>query len=113
MTPVALRGPLHIDGSFAQPQVHLDKQAIGLRVAAAAALATVAAPLAGLLAFIDLGDEDKAVCSDAAARMQGKAPRAAIKSSERAADRAASAPEAARPAPEAKRAEPSTHGMQP
>ena len=111
MTPVALRGPLHIDGSFAHPQVHLDKQAIGLRVAAAAALATVAAPLASLLAFIDLGDEDKAVCSEAAARMQGKAPRAAVQSSQRAASQA----DARRQAPsEPKRtAEPQTHRTQP
>jgi AsmA family protein len=115
MSPVALRGPLHIDGSFAHPQVHLDKRAIGLRVAAAAALATVAAPLASLLAFVDLGDEDKAVCSEAAARMQGKAPRAAVQSSQRAAARAASQADARRETPaEPKRAaEPSTHRTQP
>ena len=115
MTPVALRGPLHIDGSFAQPQVHLDKQAIGLRVAAAAALAAVAAPLASLLAFVDLGDDDKAVCSEAAARMQGKAPRAAVRSSQRAAARAASQADAQRATPaEPKRAaEPQTHRTQP
>ena len=112
MTPVALRGPLHIDGSFAHPQVHLDKQAIGLRVAAAAALATIAAPLASLLAFIDLGDDDKAVCSDAAARMRGKAPRAAVQSSQRAAASAGSQPEP-READEPERAaEPSTHRTQ-
>jgi uncharacterized protein involved in outer membrane biogenesis len=111
MTPMALRGPLHIDGSFAHPQVHLDKQAIGLRVAAAAALATVAAPLASLLAFVDLGDEDKAVCSEAAARMQGKAPRAAVQSSQRAASQADARRESAK---EPKRAaEPQTHRTQP
>ena len=111
MTPVALRGPLHIDGSFAHPQVHLDKQAIGLRVAAAAALATVAAPLAALLAFVDLGDEDKAVCSEAAARMQGKAPRAAVQSSQRAASQADARRESATQPKRA--AEPQTHRTQP
>jgi AsmA family protein len=115
MTPVALRGPLHIDGSFAQPQVHLDKQAIGLRVAAAAALAAVAAPLASLLAFVDLGDEDKAVCSEAAARMQGKAPRAAARAASQVDARRGTQADAKRATPaEPKRAaEPQTHRTQP
>ena len=91
MTPVALRGPLHIDGSFAHPKVHLDKKAIGLRVAAAAALASVAAPLASLLAFFDVGDGDTAVCSDALQQLRGAAPRAALKASQRAAERDAAA----------------------
>lgn len=109
ITPVALRGPLHIDGSFAHPQVHLDRAAIGWRVAAAAALATVAAPLASLLAFVDLGDADKAVCRDAVAQMKGAAPRAAAKSSERkAAQQDAADDERAAPRTQP----PSTHRME-
>lgn len=117
VTPVALRGPLHIDGTFAHPQVHLDRAAIGWRVAAAAALATVAAPLASLLAFVDLGDADKAVCRDAVAQMKGPAPRAAAKSSERKAarqDAARGEAPAEDDADEAGRSAqpPSTHRMQ-
>jgi uncharacterized protein involved in outer membrane biogenesis len=111
MTPVALRGPLHIDGSFAHPQLHLDRQAIGVRVAAAAALATLAAPIASLLAFIDVGDPHNAVCRDALERMRGAAPKAAIRASARKAERKeeteADAPQA--PAP----GKSSTHRTEP
>jgi uncharacterized protein involved in outer membrane biogenesis len=87
MTPVALRGPLHIEGTFAHPELHLDRAEIGVRVAAAAALAAVAAPLASLLAFIDLGDPDKEVCQEALTRMQAPLPRPAAKPARKAAPR--------------------------
>jgi uncharacterized protein involved in outer membrane biogenesis len=87
MTPVALRGPLHIEGTFAHPELHLDRAEIGVRVAAAAALAAVAAPLASQLAFIDLGDPDKEVCQEALTRMQAPLPRPAAKPARKAAPR--------------------------
>jgi len=115
MTPVALRGPLHIEGTFAHPNLHLDRAEIGLRVAAAAALATVAAPLASLLAFIDLGDPDKEVCKEALTRMQAPLARPAAKPARMAVPRAgeerpdgdAAASERARARP------PATHRTQP
>jgi uncharacterized protein involved in outer membrane biogenesis len=75
-SPLALRSPVRIEGTFGKPEVQLDRTAIGLRAAAAAALAAVT-PLAGLLAFIDFGEEEKAVCADAVRRLQsvaGSAP---------------------------------------
>ena len=108
MTPVALRGPLHIEGTFAHPNVHLDRGQIGIRVAAAAALATLAAPLASLLAFIDVGDPQKAVCSDALARMREPVPRPAVRSSRKPAGSAA--PKAREGEAESPRAQPpATH----
>ena len=68
-SPVTLRAPLRIGGTFAQPQVSLDKSRIALRVAGAAALALVAPP-AALLATIDLGETDRQLCSEAVTRAQ-------------------------------------------
>jgi len=71
VSPLALRSPVRVEGSFADPQVLLDPASIGSRVAAAAALAVVT-PVAALLALIDLGDAEKAVCQQALARMSAK-----------------------------------------
>lgn len=68
VSPLSLRSPVHVEGSFAAPEVRLEPESIGPRVAAAAALAAVT-PLAGLLALIDLGDSEKAVCQQALARI--------------------------------------------
>jgi uncharacterized protein involved in outer membrane biogenesis len=84
-SPLALRTPIKVEGSFSAPQVKLDKRAIGLRAAAAAALAVVA-PLASALALVDLGEPEKADCGSALARARGsgagsKAPAPAAKPS--------------------------------
>jgi|GEM_PF-195843 len=65
----SLRSPLYIDGSFVDPQVHLDIKSMGVRVAAATALAIVS-PFTTLLALIDLGEPEKAVCDEAVKRVQ-------------------------------------------
>ena len=62
---------MHIRGTFAKPEVGVDKKPIALRLGAAAALAAIAAPMAGVLALIDLGDEDKALCQKAMQEMTG------------------------------------------
>jgi uncharacterized protein involved in outer membrane biogenesis len=73
----ALRSPVHIRGTFAKPEVGVDKTPIALRLGAAAALAAIVTPLAGVLALIDLGDEEKAVCQKALEEMAGSgAPKA-------------------------------------
>ncbi len=69
----SLRAPLRIGGSFADPQVQLDKSSIALRLAGAAALAALAPP-AALLALVDLGEDDRQQCADAFKRAQTAAP---------------------------------------
>lgn len=76
VSPLTLRSPVRVEGSFADPQVLLDPASIGSRIAAAAALAVVT-PAAALLALVDLGDDEKAVCQQALARMSAKPPAAA------------------------------------
>lgn len=72
VSPLALRSPVRVEGSFADPDVILDPVSIGGRAAAAAALAALT-PAAALLALIDLGDPEKAVCRQALERMESKA----------------------------------------
>ncbi len=73
ISPAALRAPLHVEGNFADPEVRLDKRPIGMRVAAAAALAAIT-PVAALLALIDLGEEDKQACLNAVPPLRDNAP---------------------------------------
>ena len=54
-SPLSLRSPLYVQGSFKHPQFRPDYARIGLRAGAAAALATVTAPAAALVATTDLG----------------------------------------------------------
>jgi uncharacterized protein involved in outer membrane biogenesis len=53
-SPVSLRTPLLVRGSFAHPQVTLDRGSIGRRIGTAALLAVVN-PLAALLPLVELG----------------------------------------------------------
>lgn len=66
---VTLRGPVRIEGRFSDPEIRLDKRRIGARLAGAALLGSVA-PLAALLPLIDLGEDDRAVCQQALARLR-------------------------------------------
>ncbi len=63
-SPLTLRSPLHISGTFAAPQVQLDRRRIALRLAGAAALGALA-PAAALLALVDLGEADQQLCAQA------------------------------------------------
>lgn len=65
-SPLSLRSPLYVHGSFKQPQFRPDYARMGLRAGAAVALATVAAPAAALLATSDLGQGKNAPCAEAA-----------------------------------------------
>ena len=58
-SPLALRSPLHVRGSFAKPQVQLEKGAIGGKLAASVLLGLIN-PLAALLPLIDLGNAEEA-----------------------------------------------------
>lgn len=58
-SPLTLRSPLRVQGSFADPQVSLEKTPIGMKVAAAVLLALIN-PLAALIPLVDTGDTDEA-----------------------------------------------------
>jgi uncharacterized protein involved in outer membrane biogenesis len=58
-SPLALRSPLHVQGSFAHPKLSLELDRMAPRVAAAALLALVN-PLAALIPLIDTGDTEGA-----------------------------------------------------
>ncbi|HSD15944.1 MAG TPA: AsmA family protein [Thermomonas sp.] len=66
-SPLSLRSPLHIEGSFKHPDLRPDYARIGLRAAAAALLGGATAP-AALFATTDLGQaKDAAYCGNDAA----------------------------------------------
>jgi uncharacterized protein involved in outer membrane biogenesis len=71
-SPVALRAPVRIDGTFDAPHVHLEGKPIAERAGAAAALAAVN-PLASLLALLDFKQPEKDVCTTAVAHVAGAA----------------------------------------
>jgi uncharacterized protein involved in outer membrane biogenesis len=64
VSPVALRAPVHVRGSFAEPAIRPDTATIGLRLAGAAVLAAIT-PVASLLALFDTGDPNTAACAEA------------------------------------------------
>ena len=54
-SPLSLRSPLYVEGSFTNPSIRPDYKRVGLRAAAAVALGAVTAPAAALAATTDLG----------------------------------------------------------
>jgi uncharacterized protein involved in outer membrane biogenesis len=58
-SPLALRTPLRLRGSFENPSVSLEKGTLGARLGASALLALVT-PLAALIPLIDIGSSDDA-----------------------------------------------------
>lgn len=56
-SPLALRTPLHIDGTFSDPDLNLEKGPLARRLVPSALLAMLN-PLAALLPLIDAGDDD-------------------------------------------------------
>ncbi|HET7127132.1 MAG TPA: AsmA family protein [Lysobacter sp.] len=67
-SPLSLRSPLYVRGSFRQPEFKPDYARMGLRAGAAVVLGTVAAPAAALLATSDLGQGKNAPCAPAPAK---------------------------------------------
>ncbi len=57
ISPATLRTPVRMEGSFAKPELTLEKKPIAGRVLAAVALAAIH-PLAALIPFFDVGDKD-------------------------------------------------------
>ncbi len=62
---LSLRSPIHVQGTFGQPDVGVDKRALLLRGLGAAALGVVAAPVAALLPLTatNLGKDDENGCA--------------------------------------------------
>ena len=58
-SPLALRSPVHLKGTFANPDVSIDKAKLGQRLGAAALLGLLN-PVAALIPFFDIGDSDDA-----------------------------------------------------
>ena len=58
-SPLTIRSPLHVNGSFADPEVSLEKKPVGIKLAAAALLALIN-PLAAVLPLLDTGDTTEA-----------------------------------------------------
>ncbi len=59
---LSLRAPLYVRGSFENPDVGIDRRTVALKAGAAAVLGAVAAPIAGLLALINPGEDDASPC---------------------------------------------------
>ena len=60
-SPLALRSPIHLKGTFKQPVIRPDKELLA-RGGIAAVLATVAAPVTALVALIENGPGDNVDC---------------------------------------------------
>lgn len=58
-SPLTLRAPLHVAGSFANPEVSLEKKPVGIKLAASVLLAIVN-PLAAVIPLLDSGDTKEA-----------------------------------------------------
>ncbi len=58
-SPVSLRSPLHVNGTFANPHTSLEKRNIGLKVAGSVLLAMIN-PLAAFIPLLDNGDVKEA-----------------------------------------------------
>lgn len=62
-SPLSLRAPLYVEGTFTNPSLRPDYARMGLRAAAAAVLGQAAAPAAALVATSDLGEgKDSQYC---------------------------------------------------
>ena len=76
-SPLALRSPLHVDGTLGDPKVSIEKAALVKRVGSAALL-TMLHPLAAILPLMDSGDDDAkaaiAACRSVADRAKKALP---------------------------------------
>lgn len=81
-SPLTLRAPLRVRGNFAKPEVSIELQTLGLKLAGTVLLALVN-PLAALLPLIDMGDPAEAQrgaagCQQLAQRVAAKRQAAAV-----------------------------------
>jgi uncharacterized protein involved in outer membrane biogenesis len=69
-SPLALRSPLELKGTFSDPKVRLQAKPLLMRAGAAAVL-SLATPLASLLALVDFKQPERDVCTSAVANVDG------------------------------------------
>ncbi|MDQ8038432.1 MAG: AsmA-like C-terminal region-containing protein, partial [Pedobacter sp.] len=70
-SPLSLRAPLHVRGSFAEPRIRPDGSTVGLKLGAAALLGIAVSPFAAIIPLIDPGSSDKGgSCAETLARLQ-------------------------------------------
>lgn len=73
LSPLSLRTPVDVRGSFSEPSVRLHPRPLGMKVLAAAAL-SVAAPLAALIPLVDVGQAQHGGCAQALQAMRAPSP---------------------------------------
>lgn len=74
VSPLTLRAPLRVRGTFASPKLSADATPIAARAAGGLALALLN-PLAAILPFVDFGERDSTACSQALAGLAPGADR--------------------------------------
>lgn len=72
LSPISLRTPVDLDGTFASPRVSLHANPLGLKLAGAALLAIVS-PLAAIVPLVDVGGAPEDGCGPALKRLQAEA----------------------------------------
>jgi len=70
VSPVTLRTPIKVEGTFASPDVGLEPEPLGRKLVASALLAAVH-PLAALIPLFDRGDPDAGACERTLQRLRG------------------------------------------
>lgn len=73
ISPLALRSPVKVEGTFADPRVGLKAKPLGTKVISAVALGFVN-PLASIIPFIDLGKQGDGGCQQALDQLKGDHP---------------------------------------
>ncbi|WP_232415296.1 MULTISPECIES: AsmA family protein [Methylotenera] len=71
MSPFTVRSPIHVKGSFKNPDVSIEKTPIVARVLGSIALAFIAPP-AAILPFLDVGSGDESPCNKSYAEFNQK-----------------------------------------
>lgn len=74
ISPLTLRSPLKVEGTFANPKFRLEARPLGTKVISAIALGFIN-PLASLIPLIDLGDKTDGGCQQALAQLKGDRPK--------------------------------------
>lgn len=74
ISPLALRSPVTVEGTFADPKVGLKAKPLGTKVISAVALGFIN-PLASIIPFIDLGKQGDGGCQHALDQLKGDHPR--------------------------------------
>lgn len=73
---LSLRTPLHVTGSFMQPQVRVDKEVLALKIGGAAALAALT-PFAALIPLTKTGQQTTEDCGKSPVQVNAKPPASA------------------------------------